>query len=190
MSRWIVLAGVILMFNKQDVVVEVGQIDRSLRIIGVLTSLGGDAPNWKLLSADRSVAVVRQLPDNQFEIRGVSPGRTGILRSTGGYYVKIRVICGAEAPVIAEQPLIKARVGETVQLRAVTDIADRTTFQWYEGHSGDTSHPIAMGSAELPYRASATAKQYVWVLATTACTSSAAEFEIEVAPSRRRAARH
>lgn len=191
MNSLAVLAAFFIIFNKPEVVVEVGQIDRSLRVSEGQIGFGGGEPlPWDLRTADPSIAVAHRFPDDHFDIRGVSPGITGIPRSTGGYHVRIKVVCGAEAPVTAEQPRIKTRAGETVQLRAVTEIADRTTFQWYEGHSGDTSHPIATGGAELPYTASAAAKQYVWVLATTACTSSAAEFELEIAPSRRRAAGH
>lgn len=190
MNRWIVLAAITFIFNKPAVLVEVGQVDESLRVSEGHFGPGGDSGAWKLVSADPAVAIVHRFSDDHFSIRGVSPGNTGIPSPDGGFFVRIKVVCGTEAPVIAEQPLIKARAGDTLQLRAVSDIAYRMTFQWYEGHSGDTSHPIAMAGAELTYTASAAPKQSVWVLASTPCGSSAAEFEIDVPPARTRAVRH
>lgn len=192
MGSWFVIAAIVIIFNKQEVTVEVGQIDQSLRVSeGKFGFGGGEGLPWEHLSGDPSIAIVRRLTDDKsrLEVRGVSPGNTGI-PGPGGYYVRIKVVCGVEAPVIAEEAVIHARAGAAVPLRALAAAAERTTFQWYAGRSGDTSHPLAGGGTEVTYTPTASPKQYVWVLATTACTSSAAEFEIDVPTARTRAARH
>jgi len=186
-------------FNEQEVVVEVGQTDKSLRV-RLMGGFGKDfgAPNQNLHSADSRIAFVLRFPDDHFEITGISPGDTEIIGTEVGnpnaprpsHYVKIHVVCGNELPVRAEQAVIAARAGEAVQLRALSEIAPRTTFQWYAGRIGDTSQPLATGGATLTFTALTSPKQYVWVSAITACTSSAAEFEIDVPPSRGRAVRH
>jgi hypothetical protein len=177
-------------FNKSEVVVEVGRIDDSLRAFDGSFGMGNHGTNESLHSADNHIAVAWHLQDGHFEIYGISPGDTVIPRSTGGYYAKIHVVCGTELPVRAEQSVIAARAGEAVQLRALSEIAQRTTFQWYAGHVGDTSQLLATGGTELTFTPLTSTKQYVWVSAITACSSSAAEFEIDVPPARNRAVRH
>jgi hypothetical protein len=177
-------------FDKSEVVVEVGQTDRSVRV-DLANNFGkpSNGTPGMLRSADNHIANAYR-SDNFMVITGISPGDTFIPKETGGYYLKIHVVCGSELPVLAEQPVIAARAGELVQLRAVSEIAPRTTFLWYAGRVGDTSQLLAIGGTELTLRASTAAKQYVWVLATTTCTSSMAEFEIDVPPARGRAVRH
>jgi hypothetical protein len=177
-------------FDKSEVVVEVGQTDRSVRV-DLANNFGkpSNGTPGMLRSADNHIANAYR-SDNSMVITGISPGDTFIPKETSGYYLKIHVVCGSELPVLAEQPVIAARAGELVQLRAVSEIAQRTTFLWYAGRAGDTSQLLAIGGTELTLRASTAAKQYVWVLATTTCTSSMAEFEIDVPPARNRAVRH
>lgn len=177
-------------FNKQDLVIEVGQTDTSVRV----TQAGNigkpsQGTNEMLRSADNHVANAYRSEDHMV-ITGISPGDTGVPKPSGGYYLTIHVVCGNELPVLAEQPVIAARAGEAVQLRVVSEIAQRTTFQWYAGRIGDTSKLLAIGGTELGFTASTLPKQYVWVLASTPCTSSMAEFEINVPPARGRAVRH
>ncbi|PYQ31586.1 MAG: hypothetical protein DMF56_00290 [Acidobacteria bacterium] len=177
-------------FNKSEVVVEVGRVDDTLRAFDGSFGMGNHGTNESLHSADNHIAVAWQLQDGHFEIYGISPGDTVIPRSTGGYYVKIHVVCGSELPVRAERPVIAGRAGEPVQLRVLSEIAQRTTFQWYAGHIGDTSQLLATGGAELTFTPLTSTKQYVWVSAITPCSLSTAEFEIDVPPVRSRAVRH
>ena len=177
-------------FNKSEVTVEVGRTDKSVWASDVHFGMGGFGPPEKLRSADRNIALVLSDGNGSLYIIGVSPGDTVIPKSTGGYYVKIHVVCGNELPVRAEQAVIAARAGEAVPLRAVSEIASSTTFQWYAGRTGDLSQPLATGGMQLTYTASTSPKQYVWVSATTPCSISTAEFEIDVPPARNRAVRH
>lgn len=187
MSRWAVLAAFSFFFTAQQVVVEVGQVDRSLRVLSIYVPYGADTLDWQLRSADPGIALVRRLPDDRFEIEGVSPGVTGIARSTGGYYVKIKVVCGQELPVRVERDAVTAKPGDRVTLHALSDIATRTLFEWFEGAPGDTSKPLAPGP-DLTF--AATASKDLWVRATTACSTSTAAVHVTVLPGRGRAVRH
>jgi len=178
-------------FDKSEVVVEVGQTDQSVRV-DLAYNFGGKPPNGTpgmLRSADNHIANAYRF-DSHMVITGISPGDTVVPKETGGYYLKIHVVCGTELPVRAEQPIIAARTGQAVQLRALSEIAQRTTFLWYAGRIGDTSQLLAIGGTELTFTPLTSPKQYVWVSAITPCSSTAAEFEIDVPPARSRAVRH
>jgi hypothetical protein len=125
-------------------------------------------------------------------ITALAPGRTNayIQNWSDFYRVEITVTCGSESPVQAAEARQATKVGEAVTLRALTPIATRTTFTWYHGRIGDTSMPIAASGPELVYATDDPGVHYAWVLATTPCSSSTAEFEIEAITPKRRASRH
>jgi hypothetical protein len=129
-------------------------------------------------------------PNRRFiPVTGVAPG-TAILTIRNEEYMSttIDIFCGHEDPIHAAEPRVVGNIGRPVTLEAVTPIAHRTTFAWYRGRQGDPSSPISASGPELSYTPSA-GTQYVWVLATTPCSSSMAEFRVDGHPARRRTVR-
>ena len=104
--------------------------------------------------------------------------------------VDVTVVCPAEAPVQAAEPRQSTRPDVPVTLRAVTSAAAPTTLTWYHGRVGDMSAPIAASGPEIAFVSNDHGVQYAWVMATTPCSSSTAQFEIEVTAPKRRVARH
>ncbi len=151
---------------------------------------------WIFESSNPDVARVQgQMLDSRpgvMRITGVSPGRAqGLIRPTSTFYrVDVTVVCGKEDAVQPATAWQTTKPGEPVTLRAVTPIAGRTTFTWYHGQVGDTSAPIAGSGPEIPFATNDAGPHYAWVLATTPCSSSTAEFRIDAVPPRRRSARH
>lgn len=151
---------------------------------------------WVFYSTNPNVARVEGRMDSSRtgypEITGVKPGSAQLqIEGWSEYYkVYIDVACGQEDPVQAAVGELDIRVGESVQLHAVTPIAWRTTFQWYRGRTGDTSRPLSALGPKATFTPQETGTEYAWVLATTPCSSSTAEFAIDVHGLRRRMVRH
>jgi hypothetical protein len=151
---------------------------------------------WVFSSTNASVArVTGEMLDSrpgQMRITGLAPGRAdGVILGWSHYYrVEVTVVCGREDAVQAAPGRHAAVTGVPITLRAVTPIADRTTFTWYHGRVGDTSFPIPQSGPEIVYVTGDAGPHYAWVLATTACSSSTAEFQIDAVNPRRRGARH
>ncbi|HEX6088094.1 MAG TPA: hypothetical protein VF266_26425 [Thermoanaerobaculia bacterium] len=150
---------------------------------------------WDFSSENSSIAQVQGMLDavdsvGTMLITGRKPGRTYARArpwdSTN--VVSVTVVCAAEAPVQAAEPRQSTRPGVPVTLRAVTPVA-QTTFTWYHGRVGDMSAPIAGSGPELVFASHDHGVQHAWVMATTECSSSTAQFEIEVTSPRRRSAR-
>lgn len=127
-------------------------------------------------------------------ITGLRPGKTKALfderLDETTYFVDVTVRCGKEPPIQAAEPQQSVKTGEPVTLRAVTPIAARTTFTWYHGAIGDMSAPIAASGPELELTPATAGKHSVWVMASTPCSTSTVEFEVEAWSPRRRTARH
>jgi hypothetical protein len=104
-------------------------------------------------------------------------------------YVTVYVRCGAEPPVAAATPLVRAAHGQPATLLAVSEIANRSLFHWYSGRTGDTSHPLESYGSQAVYVPSTYGVQYVWVEAATPCSTSTAEFTIDVPLPKPRAVR-
>lgn len=131
---------------------------------------------------------------NYISITGMRPGKAQALMvwaddSIRGA-VEATVVCGKEPAIQAAQPQQTMKIGMPVTLRAETRIAERTTFTWYRGLIGDMSMPLAASGPELELTANEPGMQHAWVMATTPCSSSTAQFEINVAAPKRRSARH
>lgn len=147
---------------------------------------------WVFVSSNPSVAQVAGRMDNSLPgtmyITGVKPGNAlaTIDGWTSFYSVDIDVVCGREDPIQAALPQQHTLINVPVALRALTPIANRTSFTWYHGHIGDLSHPINGSGFEIPYVTNDVGAHYAWVLATTPCSQSMAEFRIDAhAPKRR-----
>jgi hypothetical protein len=151
---------------------------------------------WTFESSNPDVARVQgQMLSSQpgeMRITGVSPGHArGLIRPMSAFYsVDVTVVCGKESPIQAAEPQQTAKTGEAITLRAVTPIANRTTFTWYHGLVGDMSAPIAGSGPEIAFATNDPGTHYAWVLATTPCSSTTAQFEIDAVSPRRRSARH
>ena len=103
-------------------------------------------------------------------------------------YASIEVVCGSEDPVQAVQGSVLATIGRPVTLEAFTPIAARTTFTWYRGRIGDASSPLPGSGPKIVFTPRS-ASEAVWVLATTPCSTSMAEFRVTSHASKRRATR-
>jgi len=154
--------------------------------------------HFEFFSADESVAVVEGVlqnpnPDGFITITGIAPGDTSVrVRQNAGWsWLTIHVECGIEPAVVAAKRVIAAAQGQTVSLQAITSPSTSAVFLWYFGRIGDDSHRITDGAGpELRLMAETAGTRYVWVMARTPCSASAAEFRLDVAPLRRRSAGH
>ena len=187
------------LWQPTDVTLAVGET----RIVKVQPIFAGYAEpnpiNWTFRTADEQVATafVRVTGGGNYAvpILGIGPGTTAIrLVMPGGKldgqdWVKIHVVCGAEAPVAAASQIVSTIAGRPVTLSATSQYPDRTTFAWYAGHVGDVSKPIDATGPQITLTPNAIGKQYVWVSAITTCSSSAAEFAIDVSSARYRPVR-
>lgn len=157
-----------------------------------------DPIDWSFRSDNGNVAVAAfHLIDHErhtVRVAAVGPG-TAFIRteSQGGmsaqYWVVIHVGCDAEPPVHAATPVVQARLGQVITLKAFSEFGYRAQFAWFLGREGDRSRPLAAGGPELDLRMGESGSQYVWVSATTPCSTSSAEFRVDVSLPRRRAAR-
>jgi hypothetical protein len=157
-----------------------------------------DYPNvysWIFSSVDHSVANVSgklYSPNTRAKIRvtGLAPGFSWIVTGSypGARLARIIVSCGEQAPVVAANPEVSARLNEEVALTTASADLDRTTFTWYRGRLGDTSQPLDASGPAIQFAADSTGDHYVWVSAMSACSTSRAEFHVEVIQPRRRGA--
>lgn len=104
----------------------------------------------------------------------------------------LQVVCQSTCapPAIAGQPASQTLSGGPLTL-AVTALGTAPfTYQWYEGKSGDTSHPVST-DASLQVAAVASTTAY-WVRVTNACGSadSNSAFINVIAPGKHRVAGH
>ena len=134
------------------------------------------------------------LPQTSYiRIVGIRPGHVQALFATkegNAGAVDVTVVCGKEPAIQTAEAQQRAKIGEPVTLRAVSPIAERTTFTWYRGLVGDMSAPIAAAGPELELTPNEPGQHYAWVMATTPCSSSTAQFEIEAFAPKRRGVRH
>jgi len=156
------------------------------------------AYNWDFFSNDEEVALVQghlqnPNPDGTISITGTGPGDTYVKIGRDGTYpwLRIHVDCMSEPGVIVARPVITAVQGQAVALQAIFPAPTVASFQWFSGRLGDSSHPItdAAGS-ELSLIAQTAGPNYVWVSVSSRCSTSIAEFRIDVAPLRRRSSGH
>jgi len=151
---------------------------------------------WFFESTNPSVAsVTGQMLDSRpgaMVITGLTPGRAnGVIQGwSHSYRVEVTVVCGSEENVAAVNPYVVATTRVPITLRALTPHASRTAFTWYHGRTGDMTYPIGQSGPEIVYVTDDPGPHYAWVLATTACSSSTAEFLIDAKPPKRRTSRH
>lgn len=159
----------------------------------------GGGIHWMFRTENDQVATafahVQDGADHDVTISGIGPGTTAIRDvlpsgQVAGYpsWVIIHVTCGAEPAVQPAARILSTRSGRPVTLSAVSQFPDRTTFTWYLGRIGDGSKRLDANGPQMTFTPTAAGTQYVWVSAMTACSTSAAEFVIEVSSSRHRAA--
>lgn len=193
-------AGKVPSFYPQNVLVRVGEtVEITARAAHSGLTTMPTPWDWSFGSTDDQVAVIEgSLHDPQTEttirITGISEGIASIVTYGSGVGAMglITVICGDSVPVRAERPVIAAKPSEKVTLHAVAQpMPDPlTTFKWYAGRLADTTHPLQGNASELHVTAGAPGTYYYWVVVTTPCSSSVAEFRVDVLPARVRAARH
>ena len=127
-------------------------------------------------------------------ITGVRPGRAEALLlgsdSTRYGAVDVTIVCGREPAIQTAEAQQTVKIGEPVLLRALSPIAERTTFTWYRGLVGDMSAPIAESGPEIAFTTNGPGQHHAWVMAITPCSSSTAQFQIDAVAPRRRATRH
>jgi hypothetical protein len=150
---------------------------------------------WYFESTNPSVArVTGEMPDSrpgEMRIAALKPGRADAVIEgwTHFYRVEVTVVCGHEDPIAPASPIITTTTRTPIALRAVSNIADRFTFTWYHGRTGDTSFPIGQSGPEIVYVTNNPGEHHVWVMATSPCSTSTTEFTIEARPARRRTSR-
>jgi hypothetical protein len=186
-------------FQEKAVSVNVGET-ATLRMTLGYTGLGWPPTPWMDAPFESTDPTVAATGDIRFAatpldipITGVTPGEAGIyLRgySSNRPLVTVIVQCGSEPGLVNATPVVQLRVGSVVALRVVTPIADRTSFAWFHGRTGDTTWPIAAVGPEIAYATNDAGSHHVWVRATTPCSTSTAEFQVDAVNPRRRGARH
>jgi hypothetical protein len=182
-------------FDTTVVRVEVGQ-SRTVGVSAMWTGLWVVPwTPWEFQSSAPPIAAVSGRMDSSTPglalVTGISPGNAAIRVSPyNNYdYVLINVVCGNEDPIQPAIAEVDAIVGKPVALKAETPIAHRTAFAWYHGRVGDTSQPLDAVSAEATLVPQTPGVHYAWVMARTPCSSSTAEFRIEVRAAKQRAVR-
>jgi hypothetical protein len=174
--------------------VEVGET-RTVKVTARSSGPNATFNPWTFISSTPDVALVEGKMDvpqvTRVAVTGLRPGRAGIfVRPFSDFeQVKIEVECGREDPIHADTPERAAVRGDTIRLRVLSPIAHRTTFAWYHGRTGDTSKPLNASGAEVDLVPATAGTHYAWVLATTPCSSSMAEFRIEVRMPKQRVVR-
>ncbi|HEX6088093.1 MAG TPA: hypothetical protein VF266_26420 [Thermoanaerobaculia bacterium] len=148
-------------------------------------------------SNERIIEVTGKMPlpvTDFMYVTGLRPGRAqALLLDRNGVrsgVVEVTVVCGREPEIQAATPSLSAKIGMPVLLRAETPIAERTTFTWYRGLVGDMSEPLAASGPEFLFASNDPGVQHAWVMATTPCSSSTAQFAVDVVAPKRRSARH
>ena len=86
---------------------------------------------------------------------------------------------------VAAVPVQRADLGREVRLEVVTQYANRSTFRWYLGQIGDTTHPLGDSSSAVTYTPDSFGSQYVWAEAATTCFTSQVQFRVDVYQRRR-----
>ena len=176
--------------------VEVGATRNvGVRAIPIGSPLSTFTP-WVFVSTDPAIAHVDTTMSTpapiDVPVTGVGPGTAGLYvqgKSPAFAFVNIEVVCRAEGPIENATPVVKIIAGKPVTLRVETPIAHRTAFTWYRGRNGDKSQPIGGAAGPELVLTPERGTEYVWVLATTPCSTSSAEFRIDVQPSKQRALR-
>jgi hypothetical protein len=189
-------------FSPTDVHISVGEVATvqvHVTFSGLLPNFG-DPVNESFCSDDESVATgtltITDHDTHTLEIVGVSPGfasiRSGIPgQPLGGWrWVRVSVDCGPEIPIRPILPVLQGSIGVPVVLIANGYFREPVEFKWYQGRTGDVTHPLAASGSEIAFKPAAYGQQYVWVVAHSICSSSTAEFRIDVPLVRRRAASH
>ncbi len=150
---------------------------------------------WYFESTNPSVArVTGEMLDarpGEMRITALKPGLADAVIEgwTHFYRVEVTVVCGHEDSVAAARPIVTATTGVPIALRAVSNIADRQTFTWYHGRTGDMTFPVGQSGPEIVYVTNDPGLHHVWVMATSACSTSTTEFLIDAKAPRRRASR-
>ncbi|HEX9986735.1 MAG TPA: hypothetical protein VGF69_26000 [Thermoanaerobaculia bacterium] len=106
--------------------------------------------------------------------------------ATGAVDVQV----SARPEIVDEPKNVTIRNGETATL-SVGAVGDGLTFQWYEGASGDTSHPVSGGIHRVLIVTPSQTTRY-WADVRSHCGtvfSKAGNVAVTNAPARRRAAR-
>ena len=174
--------------------VEVGQT----RNVHVIARFSGMSPvpwrDWTIETTNAEVAAGRGImkSSRSFDvpITGITPGKTFVRVTPGSDHpwAAIEVVCGKEDPIRPAEAQVAGTIGKPVTLEAVTPIAHRTTFVWYRGRVGDQSSPLPVSGPQIELIPQSTSET-VWVLATTPCSTSSAEFLVTAHPSKRRSLR-
>jgi hypothetical protein len=152
---------------------------------------------WICASDDPGVALVEgglatPYGPGEVKITAIAPGiayvnlfnRDGTV--LGGPFVKIDVrpstihvsIAASASPSTAGRPLTLVAISTSASL----------TFAWYNGHVGDTSHPLQGTGDELTVQPTAAGRYFFWVSATSQMGMSTDEITIDVEPAPRRRA--
>jgi hypothetical protein len=146
-------------------------------------------PQPNLISLAGIVDYQHPVWSGTIHVTGLAPGTAEIV-SGSRLYAVVEVTCGFVEPVSAIAPVIAAKKGEPVKLAVTASTETGRVLQWYAGRDGDTSRPLASAGDDLTITPPAAGTHYVWVSAQSACAASSAEFRIDVANPRRRAAGH
>ena len=178
-------------WSTTDVQLSVGEKAR-LTVIPTWSGLVdyGGGVHWTFASDNAAVATANVRLDSTspqpFDVVAVAPGTAHIrLNGDGWSYVTIRVTCAPESPAVAAEPVVHAQLGREIHLAVVTEYENRSTFRWYLGNIGDTSHPLGRSSSDAAYTPDSYGTQYIWAEVTTACFTSQVQFRVDVYPRRR-----
>jgi hypothetical protein len=119
-------------------------------------------------------------------VQGLAPGMAEIW-SGGRRYATVEVTCAHVESVQPLSPSLTAKKGEPVRLGVIASDDPARVLQWYAGRIGDSSHPLAASAVDLEITLKEAGTHYFWVSANSTCSSSSAEFRVDVISPRRRA---
>lgn len=126
----------------------------------------------------------------EIPVTAIRPGEAAITQKNLSWpLVLIFVTCGDEPPIVSATPHVATLVGKPVSLRVETPIAHRTSFAWFYGRTGDRSTPLPGAGPELAWTPPTRGTHYVWVQATTPCSTTSSELRIDAQAPKQRAAR-
>jgi hypothetical protein len=149
-------------------------------------------------SSDPSIADAGGLllsPSTQtaIAVTGHRPGTIMVVSPSVGFgsvaLALVHVNCGEEPPIHAVTARQSTALAAPVRLTLSVDVVTDRDYLWFQGRTGDQSRPLAGHGPAVDFAPDSYGVTTVWVRASTPCSTSTAEFQVDVSAPRSRLVR-